>query len=86
MKWKAGLKIFVALVLLFAAQPRLSAYIVEETLTVLLGIAVLHLVILLTAIVFLLLWQGAIFAFLQLKKIVGRITNAQDRPLALNRC
>ena len=73
------------LTFLFAAQPWLSAYIVEEALTVLLVIAVLHLVILLTAIAFLLLWQGAIFTFLQLKRIIGRITNVRDRPLALSR-
>lgn len=77
-----GLKIFVALALMFVGQPRWSVYLVEETFTVLLGIAVLLILILLTVIAFLLLWQGASFVFLRLKGIVGQITSIRDRPLS----
>lgn len=82
MNWKAGLNVFVVLALIFAGQPRLSMYLVEEAFTVLLGIAVLLILILLTVIAFLLLWQGASLAFLRLKGIVGQITSIRDRPLS----
>ncbi len=84
MNWKNGLKIFVALALIFAGvgQPRLSVYLVEETFTVLLGIAVLLILILLTVIAFLLLWQGTSLVFLRLKGIVRRIASIRDRPLS----
>jgi hypothetical protein len=80
--WKNGLKIFVALALIFVGQPKLSVYLVEETFTVLLGIAVLLILILLTVIAFLLLWQGASLVFLRLKGLVGQITSIRDRPLS----
>lgn len=85
-KWKAGLKIFVALALIFEAQSRLSAYVLQEALTVVLGIAILHLLMLVTVIAFLLLWHGAIFVFLRLTRIVDRIISVRDRPLASDRC
>lgn len=84
-KWKAGLKIFVALALLFAAQSRLSAYVLQEALVVVLGTAVVHLLMLVTLIAFLLVWQGASFLLLGLTRLAGRITSVRDRPLALNR-
>ena len=84
MKWKAVLKIFVALALIFAAQSRLGAYVVQEALVVVLGIAILLLLVWLALIAFLLLWQGASFVF-QLTRLVGLITSVRGRPLALNR-
>ena len=84
-KWKAGLKILVSLALIFAVQLRLGAYVLQEALVVVLGIAVLLLLILLTLIAFLLLWQGASFVLLQLTRLVGRVTSVRDHPLALNR-
>lgn len=84
-KWKVGLVIIVALALIFAAQSRLSAYVLQEALVVVLGTAVLLLLILLTLITFVLLWQGASFVLLRLTRLVGRITSVRDRPLALNR-
>lgn len=85
MKWKVGLKIIVALAVIFAAQSRLIAYALQEALVVVLGTAVLFLLILLTLIAFVLLWQGASFVLLGLTRLVGRITSVRDRPLALNR-
>lgn len=84
-KWKAGLKILVSLALILAAHSRLGAYVLQEALVVVLGIAVLLLLILLTLIAFLLLWQGASFVLPQLSRLVGRVTSVRDRPLALNR-
>ena len=84
-RWKIGLKIIVALALIFAAQSWLSAYVLQEALVIVLGTAALLLLILLTLIAFLLLWQGASFVLLQLTRLVGRITSVRDRPLALNR-
>lgn len=85
MKWKVGLTIIIALALIVAAQSRLSAYVLQEALVVLLGTAVVLLFILLTLTVFLLLWQGASFLLLGLTWLVGRTTSVRDRPLALNR-
>lgn len=85
MKWKVGLKIIVALALIFAAQSRLSAYVLQEALVIVLGTAVLLLLILLTLIAFILLWQGAGFVLHGLTRLVGRITSVRDRRLALNR-
>lgn len=84
-KWKVPLKIIVALAFIFAAQWRLGAFVLQEALVVVLGIAVPLLLILLTLIVFLLIWHGANFVLLRLKRLVGRITSIRDRPLALNR-
>ena len=83
--WKAGLMILVTLVLILAVQPRLSMYSMEEAFTVLLGIAVLLILLLLTVIAFLLLWQGAGFVFLRLKRIVELIISVRGRPRVLDR-
>lgn len=83
-KRKVGLTIIIALALTFAGQSRLGAYVLQEALVVVLGIAVLLLPILLTLIVFLLLWQGTSFVLLR-TRLTGRITSVRDRPLALNR-
>lgn len=56
-------------------------YLVEEALTFLLAIAVLLIIILLTATAFLLLWQAACLGFLQLKRIIGWIASIDERPL-----
>ena len=77
---KAGLIIFSALVLLIAAQSRLITFMLQEALTVVLGIAILHFLILLPMIAFLLLWHGTIFVLLALKRMIARITGVQDRP------
>lgn len=84
-RWKIGLKIIVPLALIFAEQSRLSAYVLQEALVIVLGTAVLLLLILLTLIAFLLLWQGAGFVLYGLTRLVGRITSVRDRRLALNR-
>lgn len=86
MNGKAGLKILVVLALfvlalLFAAQPWLSVYLVEEALTVLLSIALLLALILISAMALLLLWHGARFLFLMPKRIVGRIASLRGRPV-----
>lgn len=85
MKWKAGLKIFVALALIFAAQSRLSVYLLQEGLVVVLATALLLLLVFLMLIIFLLLWQGVSFFLLRLTRLVGGISSVRDRPLALNR-
>lgn len=85
MIWKAGLKIFVALALIFAAQSPLSVYLLQEALVVVLATALLLLLVFLILIIFLLLWQGASFFLLGLTRLVGRTTSVRDRPLALNR-
>ena len=86
MNWKAQLRLLgaLAVAIIFAKHSKLSVYLVEEGLTVLLGIALLVILILLTAITFLLLWQGASLAFFQLKEIVGRITSKGHRPLRVD--
>lgn len=84
-KWKIGLKIIVALALIFGAQSRMTAYVLQEALVVVLGTAVLLLLILLTLIAFILLWQVASFVLLRLTRLVGRITSVRDSRLALNR-
>jgi hypothetical protein len=83
--WKAGLMILVTLVLILAVQPRLSMYLMEEAFTVLLGVAVLLILLLLTVIAFLLLWQGAGFVFLRLKRIVELIISVRGRHRVLDR-
>jgi hypothetical protein len=77
--------ILVTLVLILAVQPRLSMYSMEEAFTVLLGIAVLFILLLLTVIALLLLWQGAGFVFLGLKRIVELIISVRGRPRVLDR-
>lgn len=68
-----------ALALIAVGQPRLSEYLVEEALTVLLGVAALLLPMLFTVIAFLLLWQGASLAFRRLKARIERITIVRER-------
>lgn len=77
--------IVVTLVLILAVQPRLSMYLMEEAFTVLLGIAVLLILLLLTVIAFLLLWQGASFVFLRLKGMIDLIISVRGRPRVLGR-
>ena len=83
MNWKAGLKFLVVLALIYAyaVQPRLTVFMVEEALTVMLGIAGLLIPAFLTAIVFLLLWQVASLVFLCLKWLLRPISGARRRPL-----
>jgi hypothetical protein len=78
---KAGLKILFALALLYAAQPRSSVYMIEEAMTILLGIAVLLILVLLTVVAFLLLWEGARLVSLCLKWVVRLVTGIADRRL-----
>lgn len=82
MNWKAGLKFLVVLALIYAyaVQPRLTVFMVEEALTVMLGVAALLIPILLTAIAFLLLWQVASLVFLCLKWVLRPISGARERP------
>ena len=80
MNWKNGLKIFFALALILVGQTRLGVYLVEETLTVLLGIAFLLILVLLTVIAFLLLWNGTSLVFLRLKGKVSQIKSIRDGP------
>lgn len=82
MNWKAGLKFLVVLTLIYAyaVQPRLTVFIVEEALTVMLGIAALLIPAFLASIAFLLLWQVASLAFLCLKWILRPISGARERP------
>jgi hypothetical protein len=77
--------ILAALSLIVASRPRLVLYLVEETFTVLLGIAVILTLAWITLTAFLLLWQGASLVFVQLKRIIRRGTSIGDRPLALHR-
>lgn len=83
MNWKAGLKFLAVLALIYAyaAQPRLTVFMAEEALTVLLGIAFVLISILLAAIVLLLLWQVASLVFLCLKWVLRPITGMRERPL-----
>jgi uncharacterized membrane protein len=81
--WKAGLEILFALALLYAAQPRSSVYMIEEAMTILLGIAVLLILVLLTVVAFLLLWEGARLVSLYLKWVLRLITG--DGPLHAGR-
>jgi hypothetical protein len=84
-RWKAGLMILAVLPFIFALRPRLVLYLVEEALTVLLGIAVILTLTWITLTALLLLWQGASLVFLHLKRIIRRGTSTGDRPLALHR-
>ena len=77
--------VLVTLILIFAARARWSPYVVEEALTILLGIAVLLVLVLFLLIAFVLLWHGATFVFLRLKGIVGRVISVRNRPLVLHR-
>lgn len=71
----------VALALIAAGQLRLSEYLVEEALTVLLGVAALLLLSLLTAIAFLLLWRGASLAFGRLRARTEGFTTRRSSRL-----
>lgn len=77
--------VVATLALMFAAQTRLGMYLVEETLTVLLSIAVVLIPLLLIVIAILLLWQGASLGFLWLKGIVDRITSIRNHPMRPDR-
>jgi len=66
---KVGVMVLIALVFIFACQPRLSVYSVEEELSVLMSIAALLILLILPVIVFLLLWNGARFVFLRLRGV-----------------
>ena len=83
MNWKAGLKFLVVLSVIYAytVQPGLTVFMVEEALTVMLGIAALLIPTLLIAIVFLLLGQVARLVFLCVKWLLRPITGARERPL-----
>lgn len=83
-KWKVGLTILAVLPFVFTWS-RLVLYLVEEALTVLLGIAVILTLTWITLTAFFLLWQGASLAFIHLKRIIRRGTSISDRPLALHR-
>jgi len=81
--WKAGLKFLVVLSVIYAytVQPGLTVFMVEEALTVMLGIAALLIPTLLIAIVFLLLGQVARLVFVCVKWLLRPITGARERPL-----
>ena len=85
MKWKAGLMVLAVLLFILAWRPRMVVYLVEEALTVLLGIAVILTLTWIALTAFLLLWQGASLVFLQLKQIIRQGTSMSDRSLALHR-
>jgi hypothetical protein len=84
MNCKAGMMVLITLVFIFVWQPRLSVYLVEEALTVLLGIAVLLILLLLPVIALLLLCHGAPFVFLRLKGVFDFIVSIRDRPRVLH--
>jgi hypothetical protein len=77
--------ILAVLSLIVASRQRLVLYLVEETFTVLVGIAVILTLAWITLTAFLLLWQGASLVFVQLKRIIRRGNSMGDRPLALHR-
>ena len=83
MNWKAGPKFLVVLPVIYAytVQPGLTVFMVEEALTVMLGIAALLIPTLLIAIVFLLLGQVARLVFVCVKWLLRPITGARERPL-----
>ena len=75
----------LALPLILTLQKWLGVYLVEEALTVLLGIALVLVLLLLIVIVSLLLGHGASLVFLWMKGIVDRITSIRERPLRPDR-
>ena len=78
---KAGMMVLITLVFIFVWQPRLSVYLVEEALTVLLSIAALLILLLLPVIAFLFLWHGARFVLLRIKGVFD-LTPQRTRPSA----
>jgi hypothetical protein len=72
--------ILAVLPFIFVWQPRLVLYLVEEALTVVLGIAVILALTWITLTAFLLLWQGASLVFLQLKRMIRGGTNIGESP------
>jgi hypothetical protein len=70
----------VTLVFIFVWQPRLSVYLVEEALAVLLGIAALLILLLLPVIAFLFLWHGARFVLLRIKEVFDLIPERTRLP------
>jgi len=65
--------VLITLVFIFVWQPRLSVYLVEEALTVLLSIAALLILLLLLIIAFLFLWYGARFVLLRIRGVFDLI-------------
>jgi hypothetical protein len=77
---KAWMMVCVTLVFIFVWQPRLSVYLVEEALAVLLGIAALLILLLLPVIAFLFLWHGARFVLLRIKGVFDLIPERTRLP------
>jgi len=61
--------VLVTLVFIFVWQPRLSVYLVEEALAILLSVAALLILLLLPVIAFLFLCHGARFVLLRIKGV-----------------
>jgi hypothetical protein len=77
---KAGMMVLIIFVLIFVWQPRLSVYLVEEALTVLLSIAALLILLILPVIAFLFLWHGASFVLLRIKGVFDLIPQRTRLP------
>lgn len=77
---KAGMMVLITLVFIFVWQPRLSVYLVEEALAVLLGIAALLILLLLPVIAFLFLWHGARFVLVRIKWVFDLIPQRTRLP------
>ena len=71
--------ILVAVAVIVAEKSPLSVYLVEEAFTVFLSLSALFILILLTVIAFLLLWQGASLVIRRLKRIVEPASSIRDR-------
>jgi len=77
---KAGMMVLITLVFIFVWQPRLSVYLVEEALAVLLSISALLILLLLAVIAFLFLWHGARFVLLRIKGVFDLIPQRTRLP------
>ena len=70
----------ITLVFTFVWQPRLSVYLVEEALAILLSIAALLILLLLPVIAFVFLWHGARFVLLRIKAVFDPIPQRTRLP------
>ena len=78
---KAGMMVLITFAFIFLWQPRLSVYLVEEALTVLLSIAVLLILLLLPIIAFLFLWHGVRFVLLRIRGVFDLIPQRTRLPV-----
>jgi hypothetical protein len=78
---KAGMMVLITLGFVFVWQPRLSVYLVEEALAVLLSVAALLILLLLPVIAFLFLCHGARFVLLRIKGVFDLIPQRTRLPV-----